>query len=241
MSVSPRIGGKLETGDGESPHACAVREIREEAGLDLDTTDVHLTGIVAETAYEGEAHWLLFLFEVKRAVGADEIASMEFDEGRLEWVPVEQVADMDIPETDRNVEILASQNVPLVAFVTPDWSEDLGKIGLWYLVARRLVVPPEGTGTRTVISHLLRRHALEERTATSVSAGQLATAMARGARACIFPRTVFEEPNLPAQLKPLPRDLGSVQISVVRLSGVPLSRPSQCLLRHVERRLNAEL
>jgi 8-oxo-dGTP diphosphatase len=97
------IGGKLETADGESPHACAVREIREEAGLDLDTADVHLTGIVAETAYEGEAHWLLFLFEVTRTVAADEIASMEIDEGRLEWVETERVAELEIPETDREV------------------------------------------------------------------------------------------------------------------------------------------
>jgi len=145
------------------------------------------------------------------------------------------------PETDRTVEILASQSVKLSAFVTPDWPGDPDKLGLWDLVTGRLVVPPEGTGTRTAISHLLRRHALEEKTATSVTAAQLLPAMVNTQRACIFPRVVFDEPKRGEGLTPLPLNLGSVQISVLRFAGIPLSRPSQCLLRHLERRLNAEI
>ncbi|KPQ18566.1 MAG: Transcriptional regulator [Rhodobacteraceae bacterium HLUCCO18] len=143
------------------------------------------------------------------------------------------------PETDRSVEVLAAQNVRLAAFATPDWVGTGGQVGLWDLSPGRLVLPPEGTGSRTAISHAFRRHALEEGTVTSVVAAQLGQAIAHGPRTCIFPRTVFDGPGSPAALDPLELDIGSVQISVLRLSGVPLSRPSQCLLRSMESRLNA--
>ena len=94
------IGGKLEVTQGEGPHECAVREIREEAGLRLSTDQVRMTGIVSERAYEGQTHWLIFLFEVLRPVGRDEVHTMDFDEGKLEWVDVERVHDLPSPETD---------------------------------------------------------------------------------------------------------------------------------------------
>jgi hypothetical protein len=65
--------------------------------------------------------------------------------------------------------------------------------------------------------------------------------MATGARACIFPRTVFDGPDARSGPAPLALEVGPVQISVLRLTGVPLSRPAQGLLRHMERRLNAEI
>ena len=145
------------------------------------------------------------------------------------------------PETDRSVEVLTSLQVRLAAYVTPDWPEARDGLGLWDLVLARLVLPPEGTGARTVISHSLRRHALEEGTATSVPAAQLLQAMTKDARACIFPSTVFHGAPGPVPLRLLPLDVGSVQISVLRLAGVPLSSPAQCLLRNVDRRLNAEI
>lgn len=97
------IGGKVETSVGESAHDCAVREIREEAGFDIAIDELHLTGIVSEKAYEGENHWLIFIYEVTRPIGHDEIADMHFDEGVLEWIRVEDVAGLDIPDTDREV------------------------------------------------------------------------------------------------------------------------------------------
>lgn len=97
------IGGKLEASRGESPHECAQREIREEAGLDIPLDQLHLTGIVSETAYEGENHWLIFLYEITRAIRPDEIIDMHFDEGEMEWVKIEEVEKLDIPLTDRQV------------------------------------------------------------------------------------------------------------------------------------------
>lgn len=97
------IGGKLEVELGESPHDCALREIEEEAGVVLTHEEVRLCGIVSETAYEGQTHWLIFLFEVARPIGHDEIAAMSMDEGELEWVPADAVEDRDIPKTDREI------------------------------------------------------------------------------------------------------------------------------------------
>lgn len=97
------VGGKLEAARGESPHECAVREIREETELVLAPDEVRLCGIVSETAYEGRHHWLIFLFEATRPIRADEVSRRDFDEGRLEWHAVDRVAELPIPETDRRV------------------------------------------------------------------------------------------------------------------------------------------
>jgi 8-oxo-dGTP diphosphatase len=97
------IGGKLEAVIGESPHACAVREIHEEAGIKFGMHEVRLSGMLAETAYEGETHWLIFLYEVTRPVEPSEITAMEMDEGTLEWVSINDVASIDIPETDKSI------------------------------------------------------------------------------------------------------------------------------------------
>ncbi len=97
------IGGKLEIEVGEGPHSCAIREIREETGIDLPDSMVRLTGIVSETAYQGETHWLMFLFEVMRPIRHNEIVEMEFEEGVLEWVESTHVPSLDIPDTDRQI------------------------------------------------------------------------------------------------------------------------------------------
>src|SRR6266576_4309518 len=59
-------GGKLKIELGESPYTCACREAAEEIGLRVSPTELHLTGIVSEHGYEGQAHWLMSLFEVKK-------------------------------------------------------------------------------------------------------------------------------------------------------------------------------
>ncbi|MCH2134042.1 MAG: NUDIX domain-containing protein [Phycisphaerales bacterium] len=97
------VGGKLETTEGESPWACARREIEEETGLILDPDDIRLCGMVSETAYEAAGHWLIFLFEVTRPIAPGELSFTEFDEGTLEWIATDAVLDLPIPETDRRV------------------------------------------------------------------------------------------------------------------------------------------
>ena len=94
------IGGKLDQQRGESPQACAVRETREETGLELAPDQLHLTGLVSETGHEGEAHWLMFLYE---ALGPVSVTPQRIAEGALEWHPPAAVPDLAIPETDRRV------------------------------------------------------------------------------------------------------------------------------------------
>ena len=97
------VGGKVEISRGESPHECAAREVEEETGLRLRVEDMRLFGMVSERAYQGEMHWLIFLFEATRPIGHDEVTAYEFDEGTLVWVPIADVASAGIPETDRTI------------------------------------------------------------------------------------------------------------------------------------------
>jgi len=97
------IGGKLEAAVGESPHACAIREIAEESGVILSPHEIRLSGMLSETAYENSTHWLLFLFEVTRYIDPSEICDLNIDEGVLEWVHVDEVENKNIPKTDREI------------------------------------------------------------------------------------------------------------------------------------------
>lgn len=94
------VGGKLDQAAGESPTACAVREIREETGLVVHPRDLHLTGIVSEAGYGDERHWLMFLYEV-----IDPVATCggTFEEGTLCWHDPATIDDLDIPQTDRQI------------------------------------------------------------------------------------------------------------------------------------------
>jgi len=94
------IGGKLDLATGESPTACAVREIHEETTLTVTPSDLHLTGIVSEAGFDDAMHWLMFLFEVLHPV---HLRRRHFEEGQLEWFDPERIHDLPIPETDRRV------------------------------------------------------------------------------------------------------------------------------------------
>ena len=71
--------------------------------MSLRPSDVELRGIISEESYEDTNHWLIFLYEVKRTIKPDEIKDYEMDEGTLEWINYDQVAQSDIPETDRRI------------------------------------------------------------------------------------------------------------------------------------------
>ena len=92
------IGGKLEMAVGESPHECAVRETKEETGLDLIIDDLHLFSMIAEKAYEGGSHWLMFLFDCSKTL---EALPPAIDEGRFAFFSRPEVDQLPLPETDR--------------------------------------------------------------------------------------------------------------------------------------------
>ena len=49
---------------GESPVECAQREAFEETRIELKDNDLKLFGYVSEKNYQGNNHWLMFMFEV---------------------------------------------------------------------------------------------------------------------------------------------------------------------------------
>jgi 8-oxo-dGTP diphosphatase len=90
-------GGKLHQQEGESPYACACREAEEELGLKLVVSDLHLTGLVSEDGYQGQSHWLMFLFEVKPRLIRLPPAHRE---GRFKFFSRASLAQLKIPQTD---------------------------------------------------------------------------------------------------------------------------------------------
>lgn len=99
LGVWSPIGGKLETAIGESPFECAARETQEETSLAVSTADLHLFAMIAERAYEGESHWLLFLFRCRKPIGA---LPPDIAEGKFGFFSRAAVSRLAIPETDRN-------------------------------------------------------------------------------------------------------------------------------------------
>lgn len=91
-------GGKLDMPLGESPYACACREALEELGLTLEAQDLHLTGLVSEHGYEGQTHWLMFLFEVKTRL---RVLPAPHREGIFKFFKREEVEALALPRTDR--------------------------------------------------------------------------------------------------------------------------------------------
>lgn len=98
LGVWSPIGGKLETATGESPFECAVRETHEETGFTVETGDLHLFAMIAEKAYEGQSHWLMFLFRCRRPIAA---IPPEITEGKFGFFSRATIDTLPIPETDR--------------------------------------------------------------------------------------------------------------------------------------------
>ncbi len=93
------IGGKLETGIGESPFECAARETREETGHEVSPADFHLFAMIAEKAYEGQSHWLIFLFRCTKPIQA---LPPTIEEGSFGFYRREEIDGLAIPETHRH-------------------------------------------------------------------------------------------------------------------------------------------
>ncbi len=87
------VGGKLER--GESPEECAVREIREETGLEAKTLTYR--GHLTFPFFDDEVDWLVFVYECFDFEG--EI--VESNEGSLHWIMDEDIPHLNIYEGDR--------------------------------------------------------------------------------------------------------------------------------------------
>ncbi len=98
LGVWTPIGGKLEMATGESPLQCAVRETLEETGLEVREADMHLFAMIAEKAYQGDTHWLMFLFRCRQPI---EQLPPDIMEGSFAFFSRLKINDLPIPETDQ--------------------------------------------------------------------------------------------------------------------------------------------
>jgi len=90
-------GGKLHTEEGESPYACACREAQEELGIAIKPEQLHLTGLVSEHGYQGQSHWLMFLFEVKKRLTT---LPPKHREGTFQFFSRAALEEIKLPQTD---------------------------------------------------------------------------------------------------------------------------------------------
>lgn len=90
------LGGKMDR--GESVAACLMREIREEAGIEV--TEMALRGTINWTNFgpKGE-DWLGFVFLV---TGFEGKPNEKSEEGPLRWVPLEEMPGLPMWEGDRH-------------------------------------------------------------------------------------------------------------------------------------------
>lgn len=86
------VGGKFEP--GETPEACARREVREETGLEMD--QLSYRGVVQFRSNEAESEDM-HLFS-SRAFHGDLI---DCDEGVLEWIDKRRLLELQLWEGDR--------------------------------------------------------------------------------------------------------------------------------------------
>lgn len=97
------VGGKFE--DGESPEECALREVREETGLEM--TRYTYRGIVTFVSDRWPTEYMHLFHSTgfRGTVG-------ECDEGDLEWIAKKKLMSLQLWEGDRIFLRLLDSDVP---------------------------------------------------------------------------------------------------------------------------------
>lgn len=100
------IGGKFE--DGETPGECVIREALEETNLTLIAPEYR--GLVTFVSDQWETEYM-HLFLAKTFTGTP-FHSDDCNEGRLEWVPIEEVPNLPCWAGDRIFLRLLREKLP---------------------------------------------------------------------------------------------------------------------------------
>lgn len=87
------LGGKFEP--GESPEECAIREIKEESGLDV--ISLRLKGFITFPLFDEIDDWYVFVFTIENYSGE----LINSDEGKLEWIPNDKVTSLNLWDGDK--------------------------------------------------------------------------------------------------------------------------------------------
>lgn len=89
------LGGKFD--EGESPRQCAIRELKEESGL--DATEISFKGQILFPQFDKHGRdWLVFVYRVDQFKG-DMITINH--EGELKWVPFNDLLNLNLWEGDK--------------------------------------------------------------------------------------------------------------------------------------------
>ena len=91
------IGGKFE--NGESPEDCAVREIREETGLEVVPGELEYCGIVTFVDKSRPEAYTEFMHVFHATKFSGKLIE-DCNEGDLEWVPVSKLGELPQWEAD---------------------------------------------------------------------------------------------------------------------------------------------
>lgn len=97
------VGGKFE--EGESPEECALREVREETGLTMNTWSYRGIVTFVSDQYESES---MHLFTSSDFSGT----MIDCNEGVLEWVPKNHISSLPLWTGDLIFFRLLQENTP---------------------------------------------------------------------------------------------------------------------------------
>lgn len=95
------LGGKLEA--DESPWECACRELKEESGLTLPEAAFEFLGILQFPNFKPHKSedWLCIVFEARMDMLAADVQLGTCSEGALAWIPIDQLATLNLWPGDR--------------------------------------------------------------------------------------------------------------------------------------------
>jgi len=82
------LGGKFEP--GESPEECAVREIKEESGLNVKS--IKMKGFITFPIFDGIEDWHVFVFVIDDFDGE----LIDSNEGHLGWIPNGELININL-------------------------------------------------------------------------------------------------------------------------------------------------
>jgi 8-oxo-dGTP diphosphatase len=123
------VGGKLEP--YESPRHAAIREIREEAGIEV--SDVRLAGTLVDTS-PTTFNWWSSIYVADLDAGDARPVAVDCAEGQLGWFSRKELLALPMPATDRFIYEYLERGKPF-AF-SADYDGDLNLVRLEDELAR---------------------------------------------------------------------------------------------------------